>query len=252
MKRVVFIFILLFTCIGMFPQMVIVEDELEYYVDRDTMAWTKKALELSLKYALNEKGELKLTEVYEFKDQTKSELYHKVLAWISSISTDADSAVQIADEEKGLIVTNCCLLYTNFPGRKFYSASINPLLQFDFKDGKMRFIYKLQSYEILEMNKRSKHVMFMGTNSETMSMASLIDKESYLFKNSYPFVKDNSNGRKALLINGMKSDTAVSRTSSKVSSCLYVNSIAFYHFIKDKIADALSKKTLKHDDNDNW
>ena len=51
---------------------------------------------------------------------------------------------------------------------------------------------------------------------------------------------------------GVKSDAAASRTFSKVSSCLYVNSIAFYHFIKDKIADVLSKKTVKHDENDNW
>ena len=52
--------------------------------------------------------------------------------------------------------------------------------------------------------------------------------------------------------NGVKSDTAASSASSIVSSCLYVNSIAFYHFIKDKIAEVLLKKAIKHDDNDNW
>ena len=256
MKKVVFIFILLSICISMFPQMVISEDSLEYYVNRDTMAWTKKAQELSLKYALNEEGELKLTEIYEFKDQTKSELYHKLLAWISSVSTDTDSAVQVADEEKGLIVTNCCLSYMfshiHISGRKSYSASLKPLLQFDFKDGKVRFIYTLQSYEILEVKKRSEHVMFMGANSETQSMVSLIDNQSYLFKNSYPFVKDNFNGRKSLVNNRVKSGATVSSTSSKVSSCLYVNSITFFHILKDKIANVLSEKTVKHDDNDNW
>jgi hypothetical protein len=233
--------------------MVISEDQLEYYIDRDTMSWTKKAQELSSEYTLNEEGELKLTEIYEFKGHSKSELYHRVLAWISSLSIGTDSAVQIADEDKGQIVTNCCLSYMgsyiHISSRKAYSASIKPLLQFDFKDGKVRFVYTLQSYEILVENKRREHMMFMGTNSETQSMASLIDKESYLFKNNYPFVKDNSNRRKAFMNNGVKSDTAASSTSSKVSSCLYVNSIAFYHFIKDKIADVLPNK---NDSNDPW
>lgn len=253
MKRFIFSFILLFSCICVFPQMVISEDELEHYIDRDTMSWTKKAQELSLKYTLNDEGELKLTKIFEFKDQTKSELYHKVLVWISSVAVGLDSVVQIADEDKGQIVTNCCLsykgAYTHISRRKAYSASIKPLLQFDFKDGKVRFVYTLQSYEILVENKRREHMMFMGTNSETQSMASLIDKESYLFKNNYPFVKDNSNRRKAFMNNGVKSDTAASSTSSKVSSCLYVNSIAYYHFIKDKIADVLSKK---NDSDNNW
>ena len=253
MKRFISSFILLFSCICVFPQMLISEDELEHYIDRDTMSWTKKAKELSIEYALNDEGELKLTKVFGFKDQTKSELYHKVLAWISSVALGMDSAVQIADEDKGQIVTNCCLSYMgsyiHISGRKAYSASIKPLLQFDFKDGKVRYIYTLKSYEILKVKKCSEHMMFMGTNSETQSMASLIDKESYLFKNSYPFAKDNSNRRKTFMNNGVKSDTAASSTSSKVSSCLYVNSIAFYHFIKDKIAELLPNK---NDSNDRW
>ena len=256
MKRIVFSFILLFSCICVFPQLVISQDELEYYMDRDTLSWTQKAYELSLEYALNEEGELKLMEVYEFEGQTKSELYHKVLEWILSVSADLDSAVQIVDEEKGVIVTDCCLLIMDsnrIVGRKSYSASVKPLLQFDFKDGKVRFIYTLQSYDIFEAKQRSGHVLFMGANSENQLMASLLDKKSYLFKNSYPFVNDNSNGRKTLLLNGgAKSNLAALSSSSRITSCLYVNSIAFYRFIKDKIANVLSKKLVKLDDNDNW
>lgn len=111
MKRFVSSFFMLFSCICMFSQMAISEEELECYIGRDTMSWTKKARELSLEYALNDEGELKLTEICEFKGQSKAELYNKVLDWISSVSIGTDSAVQIADEEKGRIVTNCCLSY---------------------------------------------------------------------------------------------------------------------------------------------
>lgn len=95
----------------------------------------------------------------------KSQLYHQVLNWIISMSSNAQSAVQSCDENKGIILTRCYLpnIARRTMGDNSYRVSIRPLLRFDFKDGKIRFTYTLQNYEVLKTNDDSGYVILFGS-----------------------------------------------------------------------------------------
>ncbi len=56
------------------------------------MSWSAKAKELSNEYKLNELGELSLSIIKEYKGQSKSQLYRKIIDWIISMSSDAKSS----------------------------------------------------------------------------------------------------------------------------------------------------------------
>ena len=253
MKRFIVTILFFTSCMCMFSQ-VIAKEELEKYTDLGGMSWTEKALELSETYNLNEKGELQLSVIGEYEGQTKSELYKKILNWIISMSTEAESALQIADEDKGQIITRCYLpnIAKRTMGDNSYRVSIRPLLTFDFKDGKVRFTYTLQCYDVLKKNDDSGYVMMFGSFGVTGSGVTK-DNQIWQLVDCYPFV-NSKNQRKA---NDEDDDIyTVTRKSSRskhpkvTSSRAFVNSISCYKILVDKIDEVLLKPSV--DNNDDW
>lgn len=221
----------------MFSQ-IISKEELEKYTDLGGMSWTEKALELSEYYNLNEKGELQLSVIGEYEGQTKSELYKKILSWIISMSTEAESALQIADEEKGQIITRCYLpnIAKRTMGDNSYRVSIRPLLTFDFKDGKVRFTYTLKCYDVLKKNDDSGYVMMFGSGFGITGSGVTKDNQIWQLADCYPFVNHKSFS---------------SKYPKVTSSRAFVNSIACYCVLVDKIDEVLLKPSVNSSD-DNW
>ena len=253
MKRIIFTFLFLASCVCMFSQ-VISKKELEKYTDLGGMSWTEKALELSKTYNLNEKGELQLSVIGEYEGQTKSELYKKILNWIISMSTEAESALQIADEEKGQIITRCYLpnIAKRTMGDNSYRVSIRPLLTFDFKDGKVRFTYTLQCYDVLKKNDDSGYVMMFGSFGITGSGVTK-DNQIWQLVDCYPFI----NSKNQRTTDSEDDDVyTVTRNSSRskhpkvTSSRAFVTSISCYNILVDKIDEVLLKPSV--DNNDDW
>lgn len=103
MKKVIFIFMLCLSSLIVHSQ-VISRSELESYVQRGDKSWSVTAKDISKKYQLNSNGELELCIIKEYPGKDKSQLYHQVLNWIISMSSNAQSAVQSCDEKKGLFL----------------------------------------------------------------------------------------------------------------------------------------------------
>ena len=159
---------------------VISRSELESYVQRGDKSWSATAKDISKKYQLNSIGELELCIIKEYPGKDKSQLYHQVLNWIISMSSNAQSAVQSCDENKGIIHTRCYLpdIARRTMGDNSYRVSIRPLLRFDFKDGKLRFTYSLQNYEVLKTNDDSGNVILCGSVGVT---GDVITQESQIW-----------------------------------------------------------------------
>lgn len=242
----------------MFSQ-VITKEEIELYTDLDGTSWTKKAEELSNQYFLNEKGELQLSIIKEFEGETKQELYKKILNWIVSLSTEAESALQIADEEEGRIVTRCYLpnIAKRTMGDNSYKVSIRPLLSFDFKDGKIRFTFLLQNYNVSKKNDDSGYVLMFGNGLGITGDGVTEENQIWLLKDCYPFAgrkqRERNDVQKRLDdVYEISSSTNISshRKHPKVtSSRAFVNSISCYNILIDKIEEAILHSS---EDGEDW
>ena len=108
MKKIIFIMLLGLVCNTINAQ-IVTKQELEEYTNIGDMSWSAKAKELSNEYKLNELGELSLSVIKEYKGQSKSQLYRKIIDWVISMSSDAKSAIQVSNEEEGTIIARCYL-----------------------------------------------------------------------------------------------------------------------------------------------
>ena len=130
MKKIIFIMLLGLVCNTINAQ-IVTKQELEEYTNIGDMSWSAKAKELSNEYQLNELGELSLSIIKEYKGQSKSQLYRKIMDWIISMSSDAKSAIQVSNEEEGTIIARCYLpnIAKRTMGDNSYRVSIRPLLK---------------------------------------------------------------------------------------------------------------------------
>ena len=153
MKKIIFIMLLGLVCNTINAQ-IVTKQELEEYTNIGDMSWSAKAKELSNEYKLNELGELSLSVIKEYKGQSKSQLYRKIIDWVISMSSDAKSAIQVSNEEEGTIIARCYLpnIAKRTMGDNSYRVSIRPLIKFDFKEERIRMTYTLQNYEVLKIN----------------------------------------------------------------------------------------------------
>ena len=230
MKKVIFIFMLCLSSLIVHSQ-VISRSELEGYVQRGDKSWSATAKDISKKYQLNSNGELELCIIKEYPGKDKSQLYHQVLNWIISMSSNAQSAVQSCDENKGIILTRCYLpnIARRTMGDNSYRVSIRPLLRFDFKDGKIRFTYTLQNYEVLKTNDDSGYVILFGSFGVTGDGITQ-DSQIWNLKDCYPYNEMNWIHPKV--------------TSSRA----LVNSEACFRILTDKLDNKLKEKAT----DDNW
>ena len=130
MKKIIFIMLLGLVCNTINAQ-IVTKQELEEYTNIGDMSWSAKAKELSNEYKLNELGELSLSIIKEYKGQSKSQLYRKIIDWVISMSSDAKSAIQVSNEEEGTIMARCYLpnIAKRTMGDNSYRVSIRPLIQ---------------------------------------------------------------------------------------------------------------------------
>ena len=163
MKKIIFIMLLGLVCNTINAQ-IVTKQELEEYTNIGDMSWSAKAKELSNEYKLNELGELSLSIIKEYKGQSKSQLYRKIIDWVISMSSDAKSAIQVSNEEEGTIIARCYLpnIAKRTMGDNSYRVSIRPLIKFDFKEERIRMTYTLQNYEVLKINDDSGYVIMFG------------------------------------------------------------------------------------------
>ena len=156
------------------------------------MSWSAKAKELSNEYKLNELGELSLSVIKEYKGQSKSQLYRKIIDWIISMSSDAKSAIQVSNEEEGTIIARCYLpnIAKRTMGDNSYRVSIRPLLKFDFKEERIRITYTLQNYEVLKINDDSGYVIMFGEGFGVTGNGITKDTQIWALSDCYPFAKD--------------------------------------------------------------
>lgn len=231
MKGVIFTFILCLSNIVAYSQ-VISKNEIENYVQLGEKSWSVAAKDISNKYQLNDNGELAISIIKEYPDKSKSQLYSRILNWIISMNSNAKSAILSKDEEKGTILTRCYLpnIAKRTMGDNSYRVSIRPLLRFDFKEGRVRFTYTLQNYEVLKINDDSGYVIMFGSFGITGNGVTE-DSQVWNLKDCYPYCDGGGKHPKV--------------TSSRA----LINSEACFRILMDKFDYELKKEEIT---DDNW
>lgn len=232
MKKIIFIMLLGLVCNTINAQ-IVTKQELEEYTNIGDMSWSAKAKELSNEYKLNELGELSLSVIKEYKGQSKSQLYRKIIDWVISMSSDAKSAIQVSNEEEGTIIARCYLpnIAKRTMGDNSYRVSIRPLIKFDFKEERIRMTYTLQNYEVLKINDDSGYVIMFGGGFGVTGNGITKDTQIWALSDCFPFAEN--------------------RQHPKVtSSRAFVYSLSCYKILVDKI-DTVLKKPLQTS-NDDW
>ncbi len=220
MKKIIFIMLLGLVCNTINAQ-IVTKQELEEYTNIGDMSWSAKAKELSNEYKLNELGELSLSIIKEYKGQSKSQLYRKIIDWVISMSSDAKSAIQVSNEEEGTIIARCYLpnIAKRTMGDNSYRVSIRPLIKFDFKEERIRMTDLTDGYA----------VMFGGGFGVTGNGVTK-DTQIWALSDCFPFAEN--------------------RQHPKVtSSRAFVYSLSCYKILVDKI-DTVLKKPLQTSDDD--
>lgn len=232
MKKIIFITFLGLACNTIYAQ-VITKQELETYTNIEDMSWSDKAKDLAHEHKLNELGELSLSVMNEYKGQSKSQLYNKVMNWVISMASDAKSAIQISDEVEGTIIARYYFpdIAKRTMGGNSYRVSIRPLLKFEFKEERIRISYTLQNYEVLKTNNDGGYVVMYGEGFGAINNSITKDTQIWALKDCFPFAEE--------------------RKHPKVtSSRAFVYSLSCYKILIDKV-DAILKSTLQKND-DNW
>ena len=207
------------------------KDELKRYSEQGIKSDSERALEIAKEYPLNDQHELVLSCIKEYPGQSKLELYNKVYNWIVGMSADAQSAMQVADTTKWIIQTRCNIqqIAKRTMGDNRYKVDIRPLLTFDFKDGRIRFTYTLQSYSVLKKTDNDGGFFSMGNIGFFDGGGQKKDNQVWPLTECYPYAKSPSRPK-------------------VTSSRALINSYAAYKILEDRINVML----LKQEENNDW
>ena len=203
--------------------------ELDVYSGKGKKKDVTMAAKIAQENPLNNQYEFVKICIIECPGQPQIELCNKIYQWILGMSSNSQSAIQVADTTNGIIQTRLYIsqIAKRTMGDNHYNVSIRPLLTFDFKDGKIRFTYSLESYYVLKKTDDS-GVGFMIGNMVFYSGEGDKDNQVWPLRLCYPFTKNPS-------------------FPKVTSSRALVNTIATYNILKDRIVYALN--TAKRDDN---
>ena len=230
-KELLFVFI--FALMGM--QMVCAQsfskEELKKYSGQGNKTDEARAAELAQENPLNDQYELVLTCIKEYSGQSKNELYNKIYNWIIGMSSNSQSAIQVADSVRGIIQTRCNIpqIAKRTMGDNRYKVNIRPLLTFDFKEGKVRFTFTLQSYDVLKKTDDDGGIFMMGNIGFFDGGGQKKDDQVWPLSECYPYAQKPSHPK-------------------VTSSRALVNSVAAYRILEDRIHNML----LKAERSDDW
>ena len=229
MKRFLFIMILL-VCGNMMYSQTFSKEELKKYSGQGNKTDEARAAELAQENPLNEQYELCMSCIKEYPGQSKLELYDKIYNWIIGLSSSAQSAIQVADTTKWIIQARCNIqqIARRTMGDNRYKVNIRPLLTFDFKDGRIRFTYTLQAYDVLKKTDDDGGIFMMGNIGFFDGGGQKKDNQIWPLSECYPYAKKTSHPK-------------------VTSSRALVNSIAAYKILQDRIHNVLSKKAPNND-----
>ena len=205
------------------------KEELSRYSGQGDKSDSKRAAEIAKEHPLNEFNELVLSCVQEYPGQSKLELYNKVYNWIVGMSSNEQSAIQVADTSKWIIQTRCNIqqIAKRTMGDNHYKVDVRPLLTFDFKDGRIRFTYTLQAYSVLKKTDDD-GIIFMTGSFGFFEGGQKKDNQIWPLIECYPF--------------------AISPSHPKITaSRALVNSYAAYNILVNRITGVL-QKTVQNDD----
>jgi len=205
------------------------KDELKRYSGQGNKQDRSRAAEIAQENPLNDMQELSLSCIQEYPGQTKQELYNKIYNWIVQMSSDSQSAFQVADSTKGIIQTRCYIrqIAKRTMGDNKYKVNIRPLLTFDFKEGKVRFTFTLQSYDVLKKSD-SDEVIFFGGGVAFTDGGKDKDNQVWPLAECYPYAENPSHPK-------------------VTSSRALINSYAAYKILEDRMNNHLQKDQSKDD-----
>lgn len=207
------------------------KDELQQFADQGNKTDEAKAAEIAQEFPLNDQSELCIACIKEYPGQSKVELYNKVYNWIIGLSSNAESAIQVADSTKGVIQARCNIqqIAKRTMGDNRYRVNIRPLLTFDFKEGKIRFTYTLQSYDVLKRTEEDGGIFMMGNiGLFDGGGGQRKDNQVWPLTACYPYSKKPSHPK-------------------VTSSRALINSVAAYKILVDRVDKVLKKKEQSDD-----
>lgn len=230
MKRICFLLFISFMSMQMTYAQSFSKDELKKYSGQGNKTDEARAAELAQENPLNDQYELVLSCVKEYPGQSKLELYNKIHNWIISLSSNSQSAIQVADTTKWIIQTRCNIqqIAKRTMGDNRYKVNIRPLLTFDFKDERIRFTYTLQSYDVLKKTDDDGGIFMMGNIGFFDGGGQKKDNQVWLLSECFPYAKKPSHPK-------------------VTSSRALVNSVAAYKILVDRVDGALNKKATNSD-----
>jgi hypothetical protein len=230
MKRICFLLFISFMSMQMTYAQSFSKDELKKYSGQGNKTDEARAAELAQENPLNDQYELVLSCVKEYPGQSKLELYNKIHNWIISLSSNSQSAIQVADTTKWIIQTRCNIqqIAKRTMGDNRYKVNIRPLLTFDFKDERIRFTYALQSYDVLKKTDDDGGIFMMGNIGFFDGGGQKKDNQVWPLSECFPYAKKPSHPK-------------------VTSSRALVNSVAAYKILVDRVDGALNKKATNSD-----
>lgn len=228
MKKILFVMIVLWSCISVSAQVMRAEELEEYAKEKYGDKWTEAAATLGSQLALDKNNSLTYTQIIECGESTKEQLYVTLNYWFTSTFNDANSVIKLNDKDTGVIIAEGYIsdIAGHAGGMNAYNISIRPIIKVDIKDKKIRITYTVQYYDVI----KSSGGGIMGAIGGTVPVNS---NEKWSLDSCYPFVEKDQHKAK--------------KTSSKA----LVMTHAYSNVIMDKTEEAV-KNGIVGNENDNW
>lgn len=228
--RVLFMLMLMFSCISANAQVMRAEDLEKYAKEKYGDKWTEAAENLSTQLQLDKNNSLTYVQVIDCGTSTKEQLYITLNYWFTATFNDANSVIKLKDKDAGVIIAEGYVkdIASHIGGMNAYNISIRPIIKVDIKDYKIRVTYTVQCYEV-EKTHGGGIISILGDDS----VHPVLTKENWCLEECYPFIeKDVHNAKK---------------TSSKA----LVMTHAYSNVLIDKIEEAV-KNGVVGNENDDW
>jgi len=224
MKKILLCLIAL-TMSAVIEAQTITNDKLDGLVSLGNGSWTKRAKEISENNPLNN-GILRIVEIIPCEVE-KEKAYERVRRW----AVEEFGASAFSEEKEGFSfvgrLSNIC---HRSIGDNKYVFSIQPTLRFDFKDGKIRYIFTLRGYDVVKTTDDGGLIVMMG-NIGVPTGGTSKKTQTWSIGDCAPY-SDNSKHAKV------------------ASSKAYVYSIACWRLILNRVKEVIYEKT--NEISDDW
>jgi hypothetical protein len=227
MKKITLSLLLMFIAtLSVNAQMLRAEELEKYAKEKYGDKWVEAAENIKSQITLDKNNSIVYTQVIDCTGKTKEQLYVLLNYWYTNTFNDSKSVIKLNDKDLGCIIGDGFIsgVAAHSGGTNTYVVNLRTIIKTDIKDGKVRVVYSIPSYDVDIQAGGGILGVMSGTTGTHVD-------ETWSIEKCFPFAEKDGH--------------------KKTSAKALVMAHAYSNIIMDKIEEAL-KNGINGNEDSNW